>query len=78
MRLIKAIRDEDYFGAIIEIIYPKSKYSGFRGWIGPKFVNGKFRVSLPPATYEQTDQNHIFYIKPEDIYKWVNIVKKAE
>jgi hypothetical protein len=78
MRLIKAFKDEDYFGAVIEIIYPKSKYSGFRGWVGPKFINGKFRISLPPATFEETDNIHIFYVKPEDIYKWVNIIKRAE
>jgi len=78
MRLIKAIRDEDYFGAFIEVIYPKSKYSGYRGWIGPSFVNEKFRITLPPATWEQTNENHIFYIKPENIYKWVNIIRAVE
>ena len=75
-RLKLAIKDEEYFNAIIEVIYPKSKYSGYRGRIGPKFVNGKFRISLPPATWEQTEENHIFYVKPENIYKWVNIIKQ--
>jgi len=78
MRLKLALRDEDYFGAFIEVIYPKSKYSGYRGWIGPSFVNNKFRITIPPATWEQTNENHIFYIKPEHIYKWVNIIRPAE
>ena len=79
MRLIKSnLKDEDYFGKLIEIIYGKSKYNGFRGWIGPNLINGKFRVTLPPATWEQTNENHIFYIKPENIYKWVNIVERVK
>jgi len=79
MRLIKAaLRDEDYFGAVVEIIYAKSKYNGYRGWIGPHLVNEKFRVTLPPATFEQTNESHIFYIKPKDIYKWVNIIKQKK
>jgi len=77
-RLIRAIRDEEYFESFIEIIYPKSKYSGYRGWIGPNLVNEKFRITLPPAIWEQTNENHIFYIKPENIYKWVNIIRKAD
>ena len=77
MRLIKAaLRDEDYFGAVVEIIYIKSKYNGYRGWIGPSLVSDKFRITLPPATFEQTEANHIFYIKPKDIYKWVNIIRQ--
>ena len=73
-RLIKTCNQENFLGKIIEIIYPKSKYSGYRGWIGPNLVNGKFRISLPPAIYEDREQNHIFYINPEDIYKWARII----
>lgn len=77
-RLIRTCSQDEFLGQIIEIIYLKSKYNGYRGWVGPKLINGKFRISLPPASYEETNKNHIFYILPEDIYKWVRIIKKNE
>lgn len=75
-RLIKTCGDEEFLGQFIEIIYPKSRFNGYRGWIGNSLIKGKFRISLPPATYEEREQNYIFYVEPENIYKWVRIVRK--
>lgn len=77
-RLYRYASEEDFLGQFIEITYLKSRYNGYRGWIGPELIKGKFRITLPPAVYEEREYNHIFYVKPEDIYKWVRIIKVEE
>lgn len=73
-RLIENENRDQYLGQIIEIINPKSKYSGFRGWVDKRFFNDKYKISLPPAKYEETDKLHILYVDKDDIYRWVRII----
>jgi len=65
---------DEFLGAPIEIIYPKSKYIGYRGWIDNTYHKDKYRIMLEPQQWENTSRWHKFDIKIDDIYKWVRIL----
>jgi|BioPla2DNA2_1021312.scaffolds.fasta_scaffold62204_2 hypothetical protein len=65
---------DKFLGAPIEIIYPKSKFIGYRGWIDNVYHDGKYYLMLEPQQWENTSKWHRFNIKITDIYKWVRIL----
>lgn len=70
---------DEFLGAPIEIIYPESKFIGYRGWVDnkyhkDKYHKDKYQLMLEPQQWENTSRWHKFNIKIEDIYKWVRIL----
>lgn len=66
--------DDDYLGAPIEIIYPKSKYIGYRGWIDEHYHKDQYKLMLEPQQWENTSKWHKFNVNINDIWKWVRIL----
>lgn len=80
-RLVKKAQEpiDEFLGAYIEVIYPKSKFIGYRGWIDTKYYKNKYKLMLEPAAWEQKqDRYHIYYVDINNIYKWVRIMPKEE
>ena len=68
--------NDQFLGAPIEIIYPKSKYIGFQGWIDEHYHKDQYKLMFEPQAWENTDKWHTIYVNINDIYKWVRILQQ--
>ena len=81
-RLVKRSNEEiqqhdDFLGKRVEIVYNKSKFIGFTGYVDEKLRNGdKYRIFLEPQSYEENQEYHVIYVKKDEAFKWFRIINE--
>lgn len=79
-RLVRKAEDfqqDDFLGRRIEIVYNKSKYFGFLGYVDEKLRSGdKYRVFLEPQNYEENQNYHTVYVNKTEAFKWLRVLEE--
>jgi hypothetical protein len=77
-RLIEAIENDLFLGSRVEIINNRSKYYSFVGRVDKKYHNNKYRITIPPAQWEQTEHDHVIYVGVDSSYKWIRVMPEED
>lgn len=80
-RLIKKSEEDykdDYLGKYVEIVYTRSKFFGYRGWVEDRMrTNDKYRIFLEIYNGDEM-KYHIMYVSKYKAYQWLKILDNSE